>query len=51
MIKLLQILWYGHQHKWNIIEKREVRDNGGLIGTRYTCQCQHCGNIKAFNNF
>lgn len=51
MIKLLQLLWYGHSHKWKIIGERGVRSDGELVGTRYTCQCEHCGAIKVFNNY
>lgn len=47
MIKLLQILWYGHSHKWKIIQTIQLQNEyGANVGKKYHLQCEVCGNIK-----
>lgn len=55
MIKLLELLMYGHVHKWATIEKREIYGETwarerGCIGISYTLRCEKCGNIKFTNS-
>lgn len=49
MLKLLQLLIFGHVHKWKIVNVNTLDYNGDFgSGTciRYTMQCEVCGNIK-----
>jgi hypothetical protein len=54
MIKLLQLLIFGHVHKWEIIHEKTIKTNytwdGHIVETitvkHYTLQCTKCGNIK-----
>jgi hypothetical protein len=47
MIALLQILIFGHAHKWKVMKEVSVVDDEQFpIGTRYYCQCEKCGRIK-----
>ena len=49
MIRLIQLLFFGHVHKWEIIAKRRldyVSDFSNGTCERYILRCQHCGNIK-----
>lgn len=50
MIKLLQILFFGHSHKWEIEDVRRLEKNHdfGLksTGSRYVLRCDVCGTIK-----
>lgn len=50
MIRLLQFLIYGHFHKWKILEKSGVFEEGLDKPTYvdYACQCERCGEIKRF---
>lgn len=50
MIRLLQLLFLGHVHKWKTIEKSELsvhdgEDVSNIVGrgTRYIQQCERCG--------
>ena len=53
MIRLLQILFLGHAHKWKIIKEAPlVHEQYGyqkepLVsrGTRYVLQCEGCGKL------
>ena len=47
MIRLIQLLFFGHIHKWKIIDKRRL-DYVSDFCDRYTSQCEHCGKIKVF---
>lgn len=50
MIKLLQFLLFGHVHKWKIIARCPIEYEGWgtyYKATRYTLQCETCGDIKA----
>lgn len=40
------------EHRWKTIDQNEVYD-GGIrpIGSKYTLQCDKCGDIKYRNNF
>lgn len=50
MIKLLQLLIFGHVHKWKIITEGHLADsNSVVVGNYYDLQCEHCGNIKRKN--
>ena len=47
MIRLLQLLFYGHIHKWKIIKTHELTMTGSKsTGTRHELQCEKCGNVK-----
>jgi hypothetical protein len=46
MLKLLQLLFVGHCHKWKIINEGPCSDSCGGKWQRYYLQCEHCGNIK-----
>lgn len=50
MLAMIQMLLYGHVHKWKIIEERPLtvnRDFGSKsTGNRYYVQCEKCGTIK-----
>ncbi len=49
MLKLFQLLFIGHVHKWTILRHGAMKDldyDGTRIGTVYELQCQHCGNVK-----
>lgn len=47
MIRLLQLIFLGHWHKWKTIEKREFQTtfNGKVhsTGSRHIQQCETCG--------
>lgn len=50
MIKLFQILFYGHAHKWDTVKTVRVVDSTrGDAYTRFYLKCEHCGNMKTFN--
>lgn len=55
MIRLLQLLIFGHVHKWKTLEERplvrpeqvvEGTTYGQRTGTRYIQQCEHCGIVE-----
>lgn len=47
MLKLLQLLLYGHQHKWKIIKQVGMGyDEKIITRQRFYLQCEVCGNIK-----
>lgn len=48
MWRILQLLIYGHVHRWHIIQTDLVKRPGGKdkIVRKYTMQCKMCGNIK-----
>lgn len=48
MIRLLQLLFLGHVHKWKTIDEgpltvRDERQRPVSSGTRYVQQCERCG--------
>lgn len=49
MLKLIHYLFYGHCHKWKIIDKYSVLPARGgdiPIATDFILRCEKCGNIK-----
>jgi hypothetical protein len=49
MIRLLQLIFIGHFHKWKTIDERflNIMDgkNVASTGTRYIQQCESCGKV------
>jgi hypothetical protein len=52
MIRLLQLIIFGHVHKWKVMEEKSIHNlsipKGYTAGTLYVCQCETCGAIKPF---
>jgi hypothetical protein len=50
MLRLLELLIFGHSHTWEETERVNVADNNG-IGRGYAvfCRCIKCGEPKRFN--
>lgn len=54
MIRLLQLLIFGHVHKWKIIKEGPFtlygEDEAEMVqrGTQYNVQCEHCGAVKRY---
>lgn len=49
MIRLLQWLFHGCLHEWDIIRRGTIRSEyGDRIGLFYDCRCKKCGRIKEF---
>lgn len=50
MIRLLQMLFMGHVHRWKTIEKTNLStmdgDKVAATGARYIQQCETCGIVK-----
>jgi hypothetical protein len=53
VIRLLQLLIFGHVHKWKMLESRdyeayvdEVGKGEPSRGKLYMLQCEHCGSLK-----
>ena len=47
MLRLLQLLFYGHSHYWETKEEINIKNlNGKYIGLIYVCRCTKCGEIK-----
>ena len=49
MIKLLQFLWSGCWHKWEIKAEHSLSDDSGNRGTRINCRCEKCGKWTKFD--
>lgn len=49
MWKLIQLLIFGHCHKWKIIKEADVDGSFDQRWTRYYTQCEICGKIKVFD--
>lgn len=50
MVRLLQLLIFGHVHKWR--ETNRVRlsmQDSGDTGTRVYCTCETCGEPRKFD--
>ena len=45
MFKILQLLIFGHFHKWETIRESSLT-MGSEVGARYILRCEKCGNIK-----
>ncbi len=48
MLKLLQILFLGHAHKWKVVGSAKiVKEEGGIrYGTVKILQCEKCSKFK-----
>lgn len=48
MLKLLQLIFVGHFHKWKILRETRLstRDLPPRHGTRFYLQCEKCGMIR-----
>lgn len=46
MLRLLQWLFMGHVHHWNVIECGTVVDAGKRVGRWYDEQCTKCGHRR-----
>lgn len=44
-----RILWGGCDHKWKILAKGAITNQGVKCGSYYDLQCEKCGNVKARN--
>lgn len=53
MKRLFEFLWYGHFHKWKILETSDIveYDERTKIGRSFTLQCEKCGNLQRKNFF
>lgn len=53
MLRLFQWLFLGHTHKWKIINQVRLNWSDGYgeegLCTRYTLQCEICGNMKIYD--
>lgn len=49
MLRLLQMLFFGHVHKWEELSRHQLSDNFGSRGMRVICFCKHCGKPKKFD--
>jgi hypothetical protein len=50
MIKLLELLIFGHSHTWEEVERNGVADDSGTVmGYAVFCRCSKCGSYKRFN--
>ena len=50
MLKLFQLFFVGHVHKWKIIKESRFEYEGDFSSytcTRYHLQCEVCGDVKA----
>ncbi len=48
MVKILQWLFFGHIHEWEVIQilNRTGQTPSSIGGKIYVLQCKKCGNIK-----
>lgn len=49
MIRLLQLLFLGHIHKWKRIREVDLIHNNAHAGHRYVCECERCGVIRKYD--
>ena len=50
MIKLFELLIFGHSHVWEETERAGVADDSGtVLGYAVFCRCSKCGVHKRFN--
>lgn len=50
MIRLLHLIWFGHCHKWEPVEKREIEIREySITGMRYIVRCTYCGTVRKFD--
>ncbi len=50
MLKLLRLLFLGHEHKYEIIDKIYITQNNKRIGTKWILKCAHCGKMTKFQS-
>lgn len=43
MLRLLQLLFTGHIHKWETMQERGLENDYQATGKRVYLKCQHCG--------
>lgn len=48
MLKILEFLFFGHNHVWETVEKRDLVA-GSNRGVRVICKCSKCGVYKKFD--
>ena len=46
MFRLFQFLIFGHIHDWETIEKRNLEDEGKVVGQTVYLRCKKCGVFK-----
>lgn len=50
MLRLIQLLIFGHIHKWKILEQGSLTVHNDFgppsKGDRYIYQCENCGKVK-----
>lgn len=46
MIKLWQLLIYGHIHEWRAIGKADLVGRGEVVGQVFYHECSICGKVK-----
>jgi hypothetical protein len=47
MILLLKFLFFGHVHKWKVLERREmINEDNFKRGVDFILQCEKCGDVK-----
>lgn len=49
MLELLQRIFIGHNHKWEIIRNGPLVEDRSAIGYYYDVRCSICGKIKTYN--
>jgi hypothetical protein len=50
MLKLIELLIFGHSHTWKETDRKSVADNKGtVLGYAVFCRCIKCGEPKRFN--
>ena len=50
MLRLLELLIFGHIHQWEEIARNGVADDSGtVLGYAVFCRCTKCGVHKRFN--
>ena len=50
MLKLLRLLFLGHEHKYEIIERINIRQDKNIVGTKWILQCTKCGQMTKFQS-
>lgn len=46
MIRLIELLIFGHIHKWKILNRGNLVRGPYEKGQRYIMQCEKCGKVK-----
>ena len=50
MLRLLQLLIFGHYHTYEVYDEINVKIDDGTSYYQYVCRCSNCGHIKIFNS-